>query len=248
MSVDLAKELQAVGFSEKQAKVYVACLELGPSPVQKIAQRAGLVRPTAYVIVDELKGRGLIQEVVMKKKKMFSAVDPENVFALLRKEQTEHESKIKKFQSVIAGFRNSQRHTTNYPKIVLYEGYEGIERMRESVTTLSTSSIDEFVPLDLAYQYFPPGQNDHRSKVNSLPPLRTLYSSKKNELPDTKKQRRQKVQLDGGFSTEIVITDNGVYFLDLGNKLLSVAIEHEGIAKSMRQLFGTAWKKPGQHK
>ena len=36
------RELTYLGLAEKEAKVYLAALELGKSPVQKIAEKAGL--------------------------------------------------------------------------------------------------------------------------------------------------------------------------------------------------------------
>ena len=47
---NLAKKLEAVGLTEKQAKVYVAALFLGPAAVQRIAEQAEVNRATTYVI------------------------------------------------------------------------------------------------------------------------------------------------------------------------------------------------------
>jgi sugar-specific transcriptional regulator TrmB len=130
MLVDLAKELQAVGFSEKQAKVYVACLELGPSPVQKIAQRAGLVRPTTYVILDELSERGLVSNHKKAKKTMFRAEDPDVVFEILLRQHLDLQTKIKKIKQDLARLRSLQGGRPEYPKVKIYEGVEGVMQIQ----------------------------------------------------------------------------------------------------------------------
>ena len=60
---DLIKELpltlQSLGFSEKEATVYVALLELGRGTVTEIARRAGINRTTGYDILDSLAGKGV---------------------------------------------------------------------------------------------------------------------------------------------------------------------------------------------
>ena len=60
MANNLELELQHIGLNEREAKVYLAALELGPSPVQKIAQRAGIPRATVYLVLDDLRSKGFV--------------------------------------------------------------------------------------------------------------------------------------------------------------------------------------------
>ena len=41
--------LKKLGLGEKESKVYLACLQSGPSPVRKIAEAAGVNRGTASI-------------------------------------------------------------------------------------------------------------------------------------------------------------------------------------------------------
>ena len=54
--------LQKIGLSDKDAEVYLACLELGTQPASVIARKAGLKRPTTYLILEGLLKRGLVSE------------------------------------------------------------------------------------------------------------------------------------------------------------------------------------------
>ena len=47
------------GLSDKEVKVYLALLELGPSPVRKVAGKAGVNRGTTYDILKSLRDQGL---------------------------------------------------------------------------------------------------------------------------------------------------------------------------------------------
>ena len=44
----LERELQEIGLNEKEAKVYLATLELGQSVVQDIAKKAGVNRDNLF--------------------------------------------------------------------------------------------------------------------------------------------------------------------------------------------------------
>lgn len=73
------KVLQNLGLSQKEAVTYLAILELGKSTVVQIAQKAGLKRPTVYVILDELKKKGLVSEVPEKGRTLYSPEDPSSL-------------------------------------------------------------------------------------------------------------------------------------------------------------------------
>src|SRR3989338_5621069 len=74
--MDTVPILKQMGLSEKQAEVYLSLLELGESPMTKIARKANLKRPTVYLIIDELMVLGLCSEIVKGKKKVYSATHP----------------------------------------------------------------------------------------------------------------------------------------------------------------------------
>ena len=74
------KTLTDIGLDSKEARVYLATLELGSAPVGRIAQKAELKRAIVYYVLDRLKVRGLVQEVGDKGVKKFAAVDPSKVF------------------------------------------------------------------------------------------------------------------------------------------------------------------------
>src|SRR5262245_19671921 len=96
---NLARKLEAVGLSEKQAKVYVAALFLGPAPVQRIAEQSEVNRATTYVILDELAAMGLVSTSVEGKKTVFVAEPPEAIeryLTSIEKEVVERKENLKK--------------------------------------------------------------------------------------------------------------------------------------------------------
>ena len=55
-------ELRKLGLTEKEVRVYLAGLDLGPNSVQNIARITKLARPTAYEIIKKLEEKGLFIE------------------------------------------------------------------------------------------------------------------------------------------------------------------------------------------
>ena len=60
--MDLTKDLSQLGLTQNQAKVYLACLQLGVDTVWHIAKFANLKRPTVYLILDDLGQKGLVSK------------------------------------------------------------------------------------------------------------------------------------------------------------------------------------------
>ena len=56
--MDIQEALRNFGLNDKEARVYVALLELGQTTAYAIAERSGLKRPTVYVILDDLRQKG----------------------------------------------------------------------------------------------------------------------------------------------------------------------------------------------
>jgi sugar-specific transcriptional regulator TrmB len=93
--------LTSAGLTEKEAKVYLACLEISPASVAGIAELAGVKRPTAYVILKGLSARGLVQPAEGTKKSHVCALHPERILELLHEEKRTAETRHREFTTVL---------------------------------------------------------------------------------------------------------------------------------------------------
>lgn len=87
------QELKHLGLKDKEAAVYVAALQLGPSPVQVIARKAKVVRATTYVILEDLLKKGLVTSYKEEKKTLFSAEPPRQLMRLIEIEEEQLQDK-----------------------------------------------------------------------------------------------------------------------------------------------------------
>jgi len=130
-------ELRKLGLTEKEVRVYLAGLELGPNSVQNIAKMAGLTRPTTYEIIKKLEEKGLFVEGKEKKKRFFIAQSPERILGILRIKKREMEEKEREFIRIIAALE------AKYSKeeIKTYKGKEGLKVLEEILSFSPTSEI-----------------------------------------------------------------------------------------------------------
>lgn len=134
----LVKQLIEFGLSEKEAKIYLALLELEVATVNEAAETADINRSSAYVVMDALKKKGLVSTSEGKIQK-YVAVSPE---MLLReaKDRVIKTSEIEgKISDIIPELKAMHKDTKHKPKVRVYEGKEGVKEAYWSLFTTRTT-------------------------------------------------------------------------------------------------------------
>ena len=132
------KELIDAGLSEKQADVYLACLEAGPSKIPQIASSAQIKRTTVYGIVEELVAMGLVRSSYKGKRRLYEAQDPALILAML-------EAKKKRITEILPDLSKLFISHHVRPKINFFEGREGVRKIYDDVLECKTKQVKEIV-------------------------------------------------------------------------------------------------------
>ncbi len=127
----LSLELRKLGLKEKEARVYLAGLELGPDSLQNIARKSEVTRPTAYEIVKSLQEKGLFREAQQGKKRLFVANSPEKILHILRLQKRELEEKEREFIRIIAALES--RYALKDGGMQIFKGKEGLQVLQEQI-------------------------------------------------------------------------------------------------------------------
>jgi len=242
------KELQKLGLSDKEAKVYLSSLELGPSPVQVIARKAGVNRATTYVMIESLIDRGLMSSFEKGKKRFFTAESPEQLMVLLRKEEAEIREKEKSFGEILPELKAIFASAEEKPRVKFYEGIEGLKAIQNDILKSKYGSLEEIVSLDDCYRVFPPHPKDHRQMIAQKTKdisVKVLYTSEKGKILAAKEGKRERRYIPPdqfSFSTEINIYGNKIAIATCKGKIMGVIIESREISEALRAIFNLAWE------
>jgi sugar-specific transcriptional regulator TrmB len=247
------KELQSLGLTEKEAKVYLASLELGEAPVQDIARKAGVNRATTYVMIEQLAAKGLMSSVERGKKRYFLAEAPDKLSTRVRIEITELEERLSGFKRILPDLHSLYDTSGERPRVRFFEGEEGLlsvieevhELMEPGIELLQMSNIDDYTKLFGGYNT----HDKHRAKLKQNIPVHTrmLFSSDKALTPRTTESSPETVEARRiskdrfPFSGEMVIIKNRVYMMSFAGKLLAVAIESAALTGLLASMFELAW-------
>lgn len=239
--------LKNLGLSDKEARVYLAMLELGPAPMLEIAAKAGVNRPTAYVQIESLKKRGLVSTQTKGNRHLFVAESPDQLETLLEREQKVLEQKTAELAKVLPELQTLFNLTDEKPHVRFFEGKEGLLKIQREFLKASEGLILGITAVDDVLRVFPDQLRSYtperlQRKIRS----RVIYTSQRGDFlkeEDQRMLRETKFVPPGKFSftADITIFDEKVAIMSLRGKLSGIIIVHREIADSFRGLFNLTW-------
>lgn len=241
------KELVNFGLSEKEAKIYIALLEMEIATVFEVAKHAGINRSSAYVVLEGLKKKGLVGISEDKKVRHYIASTPEILLHSATAKAKKHEDIKTGIESIIPELKALHKDTKHKPIVKVFEGKEGIINSFEDTLFSKekkirvVSSVGKFSQLLVNYI---PGYVQRRIKKGIR-----MYGIH----PDTEFERYlQKIdKFDEAIlipeknyraRADMAIYDDKIGYMTSENGGLSVSIEHKEMAEVMKSVFDLAYE------
>lgn len=119
-------ELEELGLTRNEAKVYLALLQLGPTTTGPLIQRTGLHGPRVYECLERLIGKGLVSFVLKNKRKYFEAADPERLMDLLKEKE-------KKFAETLPKLKAMKIAEERKEVATIYQGKRGLRTLLDFI-------------------------------------------------------------------------------------------------------------------
>ena len=219
----------------------MALLELGKGTVVEISRKSGLKRPTAYLVLDELKKRNLVSEQPEQGRTVYLAEDPSLLGKGLK-------SALKDFDEMLP-FMRAKFNRGAKPKIRFYEGADVIRNIY----------INEIFPSKRIYFYGTDMGKFQETWPDLIPIWQEKFWPKKNkkgeivleivgnkpkDIEYARKLMVNEVRIlpkGKSFFGDSIIADNKM-FINSSDNLFMVAIESEDQVKTYQTLFEMAWE------
>lgn len=231
--------LTNLGLSPNEAKIYLAALELGQASAQSIAQKAKIKRTTAYSVLEEMVKKDFVLKTEKEGHHQYLAENPKNLSERFKAHQ-------KSFENVLPELEAIHNKREAKPKVLFFEGEEGIKRIYadtiqekpEIILEINTSDFHKTFP-GLPKEYLKQREkNDIHAR--RLAPADIIW--KKHQQADVEELSETKLLKDFTIPVEINIYNNKVAFMSYADKI-GFIIESEGIAKSMKKIYELLWNK-----
>lgn len=243
--MSLVTDLEKIGLTEKESKVYLAALELGQSSVQDIAKKSGINRATAYVILDSLIEKGLASTVHKDKKTFYGAESPEVLDSLFEVQKSEINEKQKNIHKILPQLKSIYNAQDDKPVIRYFEGKEGLRAMTNELLSSKDKLARMIYPVEKLQEVFLERERllAREERVRRGIKTKVLYTKKEGKLESTKDGERIKIS-DQEFpiNSDVALFDNKIRIASFGKKFSGVIIQDEDMYKTLTSLFDLAWE------
>jgi sugar-specific transcriptional regulator TrmB len=238
---NITKTLELFGFTSNQTKVYLALLELGEARVQDTAQRAKILRTTAYEVLEQLKNIGIVSMFNSKGARMYMAEPPQKLNEILQQKQKAIQEILPELKSMynIGGFK---------PQIRYYEGVEGLKTVYEDTLTVSNKRLYGILSMkDLFETVGEEYMEDYvKRRIDAGIYLQVIRSEEKEvkeiwpETPEEKRTLRY-AQHTFVFPLTMFIYNNKVSLLSSKRENFGLIIESKEFMETQKALFDVLW-------
>ncbi|MFA4942045.1 MAG: helix-turn-helix domain-containing protein [Patescibacteria group bacterium] len=237
----LVSTLKQIGLEEKQAKIYLACLELGETSIKEIAKKSGIKRTSIYDIIDEMVNAGLIKVTTKVKKKKFIASEPEELKTIIKK----REALLDQIMPQLGLINNSGLIK---PKVWFYEGVSGLKKVYDDtleykdhvIYQWASNDMFDAIESDWIFDYV---KRRVKAKIKALciatntPEIREFKSNDVAQLREIRMVPKESFP----FKIELDVYGNRVAMIS-GRDKIGVIIESESIASTLKMIFKLCWE------
>ena len=239
-----AKQLIDAGFSEKEAKVYLAILELGEGNIAQVTRKSGVKRATVYLEIDSLKEKGYVSMVKRRGRSIFLAENPQRIEQRL----AEKKETISKLMPELLSIANAMEHK---PKVRYFEGTEGLKEIYKDTLNRSTLEIVGWYSDDRVMYFDKPFVLDYymKKRIENKIPMRmfALDSAFMRTMQANDKQQLRQMKLiepgNFGFSAEINLYGADKIAIVAHRENMGLIIESKKIFDTLKSIFEIMWAK-----
>jgi len=242
--MDLQQTLQNFGITPKEARIYLAALELGGALPKRLAAGAGIKRTTLYEMLPDLFSKGLLTQVIKGKRRFLVPEDPQRLIARKQADLTSLEQARPEFLALF-------NRTKEKPKVFFFEGLEGIKKVYDDILAsqrnvrafVGTTNIDNKLLEYLKEDYEPARVKKQifvRNIANESIDLDQIMPQGESFLRENRVISVEKYPI----SLEIVIYGDKIGYMTIRKDSIPIAllVENKEIADSMNSIFELAWR------
>ncbi|HEV8601178.1 MAG TPA: helix-turn-helix domain-containing protein [Patescibacteria group bacterium] len=245
--MEIKQLLQNFGLNQKEIDVYLALIQLGPSPVRLLAQKSGVNRGTTYDILKSLIAQGLVSYFDKASHQYFAAESPEKLLTAVENKRSELEEVKQSIQDYLPELKVIFEKRGGKPVMKLFEGIKGIKMILDDVlTTMSASNEKTYYVFSSAtvrknvYEAMP---NFSQLRIKKGIKVKTISLGEGGQLvglderkwidPENKNLKSTYELIYGGKVAHIS--------LDEGNNPVGVVIQNEAIFDTQKMIFEFSW-------
>ena len=239
--MELQTVLKELGLEQKEAAIYLAAMELGQASVMRIAEKAGVKRPTAYVTLRALQEKEFVEAIPKGSTMLYQAVDPEKMISSF-------ETRVANAKKALPELRSLLNNALGKPRVRFYEGKKSIMLLYEK----EIFNAHEILALvDIRTLRTMMSREELEGLIHCMKATGARIKEFVEDSSEAREYLKEKNRLGLGetkflppdmrFALDILIYENTVAMIAPQN-MIAVLIEDASIASAHRQFLEFLWQ------
>lgn len=238
--------LTKIGFTVKEAQVYLTLLEYGDQSAGLISKKSNVNRATCYQTLEQLKSKGVVSSYKKRDILFFHADEEDGLVNFLVNEKDKVNQKLNYLKENITSIKSLVGQLGLKPKVEFYEGLDGIKKVyldtiknnnKEEIlaffgTDFYTSDLKDFIT-----NIYLPRRLERKVKVKAVIESNIFLDNDKEEL-----RERMSYNIKKSIEIEINIYNDKVAFISYSNnQYIAVVIQDTKICNALRGIHELIW-------
>jgi len=243
----LFDSLIQIGLEEKEARVYLASLSLGPSTILKLSKVSEVKRTTIYEIIDSLEKKGLMKKEIHGFKTLYSAEHPERL-------ENSLDAKRIMLSKMLPELEGLFQLKGTESAIKFYNGLHAIKNIYNDLLKdlkphefyYAISNVKEWQGSD--EEFFLKNHVERRSKMGIETKLLFTDTELAHKRKKTEQNFNEKVKIlpkNSKFHVDLVITPYKLVMFQLHEPKIAIVIENKSIIELQKEMFELIWNSIG---
>ncbi|MEK6848646.1 MAG: helix-turn-helix domain-containing protein [Nanoarchaeota archaeon] len=235
--MEIEKALETLNLSKTEAKVYLALLQIGETPVGQLAKKLQSHRTNVYDSLNNLHEKGMVSFTIKNGTKNFKASNPDTILSIFKTKEAEIAEAISEIKSISRNVEESEAYFS-----------QGINSAKQAMLdTLNSGEVLIFtIPKKAAENLEAFFSEYHKQRIKKKILLRqicnqeiTEHLAKLKKLPLTK-ARFLSAKYDSPVST--IISGNKTTLIIWTNPVSVITINNPEVSAAYRNYFDILWE------
>lgn len=245
------QDLQRIGLTKGEIKIYKALLDLGECTKTKLAKKSGISPSNIYDITNRLIEKGIISKVEKNGVAHFSPANPKQILNYLEEKEKEIDREKEFVASLLPMLLSKFESSEEKVNVEVFQGWTGMKTVFENL-------LEECEKNDWNYVFGASrGKSEQKadlffikySKIRAEKGIKTkiIFNEELRERSERvdffKKSKQYEVRfLQQSTPAEILVYKNKALLIILTESPLVIRITGQEVANSFKQYFDLMWK------
>lgn len=244
----LEELLKEIGLSGYESKIYLSLLDLKKATSGEILKKSELRTGKIYEILESLKKKGFVSEIIENNVKKFSPTDPKRIYDYLDKKKSIIEKYEDSLKGILPAIMERINNNKEPIKIEIFTGYEGykiaslkeVSRYKKGAQLYVLGVLPEEKYPKLIHSFYMQNVQSKRSFNNIK--IKKVFSEEARSQKIYKEKGTESRYIPYNSPITINIIDDLTILEIFSHEVIMISIESKEISKSFIDQFELIWK------